>query len=93
VIGKNCLFAAQVGIAGVVTIEDDVILWGQVGVSKDLTIGKGAIVLAQSGIIKSLEQGKTYFGSPVQEAREKMKELALIKQLPEIIVKLKKEQQ
>jgi UDP-3-O-[3-hydroxymyristoyl] glucosamine N-acyltransferase len=76
-----------------VTIEDDVILWGQVGVSKDLTIGKGAIVLAQSGIIKSLEQGKTYFGSPVQEAREKMKELALIKQLPEIIVKLKKEQQ
>jgi UDP-3-O-[3-hydroxymyristoyl] glucosamine N-acyltransferase len=89
VIGKNCLFAAQVGIAGVVTIEDDVILWGQVGVSKDLTIGKGAVVLAQSGIPKSLEGGKTYFGSPTQEAREKMKELALIKQLPEVIVKLR----
>jgi UDP-3-O-[3-hydroxymyristoyl] glucosamine N-acyltransferase len=86
VIGKNCLFAAQVGIAGVVTIEDDVILWGQVGVQKDLTIGKGAVVLGQSGIPKSLEGGKTYFGSPVQEAREKMKELAFIKQLPEIIV-------
>ena len=89
VIGKNCLFAAQVGIAGVVTIEDDVILWGQVGVQKDLTIGKGAVVLGQSGIPKSLEGGKTYFGSPVQEAREKMRELALVKQLPEIIVKLK----
>ena len=88
VIGKNCLFAAQVAIAGVVTVEDDVILWGQVGVSKDLTIGKGAVVLAQSGIPKSLEGGKTYFGSPIREAREKMKELALIKQLPEIIVKL-----
>jgi UDP-3-O-[3-hydroxymyristoyl] glucosamine N-acyltransferase len=90
VIGKNCLFAAQVGIAGVVTIEDDVILWGQVGVQKDLTIGKGAVVLGQSGIPKSLEGGKTYFGSPVQEAREKMRELALVKQLPEIIVKLKR---
>ena len=89
VIGKNCLFAAQVGIAGVVTIEDDVILWGQVGVQKDLTIGKGAVVLGQSGIPKSLEGGKTYFGSPVQDAREKMKELALVKQLPEIIEKLK----
>ena len=89
VIGKNCLFAAQVGIAGVVNIEDDVILWGQVGVQKDLTIGKGAVVLGQSGIPKSLEGGKTYFGSPTQEAREKMRELAFVKQLPELIEKLK----
>jgi UDP-3-O-[3-hydroxymyristoyl] glucosamine N-acyltransferase len=90
VIGKNCLFAAQVGIAGVVTIEDDVILWGQVGVQKDLTIGKGAVVLGQSGIPKSLEGGKAYFGSPVREAREKMKEIALLKHLPEILEKLNK---
>lgn len=85
VIGKNCLFAAQVGIAGVVYVEDDVILWGQVGVQKDLVIGRGAIVLGQSGIAKSLEGGKTYFGSPVRDAREKMKEIALMKQLPEIL--------
>jgi UDP-3-O-[3-hydroxymyristoyl] glucosamine N-acyltransferase len=89
VVGKNCLFAGQVGIAGVATIEDDVILWGQVGVSKDLTIGKGAVVLAKSGVPKSLEGGKIYFGAPTQEAREKMRELAFIKQLPDIIVKLK----
>ena len=89
VIGKNCLFASQVGIAGVVTVEDDVILWGQVGVQKDLTIGKGAVVLGQSGLAKSLKGGITYFGSPVREAREKMRELALIKQLPSIIESLK----
>ena len=85
VIGKNCLFASQVGIAGCVTIEDDVILWGQVGVQKDLTIGKGAIVLGQSGVPKSLEGGKSYFGSPASEAREKMKELAYIKQIPALM--------
>lgn len=89
VIGKNCLFASQVGIAGVVTIEDDVILWGQVGVQKDLVIGKGAVVLGQSGIGKSLEGGKTYFGSPAEEARQKMKELNYVKRIPEIIGKLK----
>jgi UDP-3-O-[3-hydroxymyristoyl] glucosamine N-acyltransferase len=89
IIGKNCLFAAQVGISGCVNIEDEVILWGQVGVQKDLTIGKGAVVLGQSGISKSLPGGKTYFGSPVKDAREKMKELALIKKLPEIFEKLK----
>jgi UDP-3-O-[3-hydroxymyristoyl] glucosamine N-acyltransferase len=81
VVGMNCLFAAQVGIAGVVKIEDNVILWGQVGVQKDLTIGAGAVVLGQSGVPKSLEGGKTYFGSPTQEARDKMKEIALVKSL------------
>lgn len=88
IIGSNCLFAAQVGIAGCVTIEDNVILWGQVGVQKDLTIGAGAIVLGQSGVGKTLEGGKTYFGSPTRDAREKMKELALIKRLPAIVEKL-----
>ncbi len=85
VIGKNCLFASHVGIAGVVNIEDDVILWGQVGVQKDLTIGKGAVVLGQSGIAKSLKGGMTYFGSPALEARKKMREIAILHKLPEII--------
>jgi len=84
VIGKNCLFAAQVGIGGKAIIEDEVILWGQVGVSKDLTIGKGAVVYAQSGVAASIEGGKVYFGSPVTEAREKMKELNWVKRIPEL---------
>jgi len=88
VIGKNCLFAAQVGIAGCVVIEDNVILWGQVGVPSDLLIGKGAVVLGQSGLTKDLEGGKTYFGSPAEEARMKYRELALIRKLPAVIEKL-----
>ncbi len=88
IIGKNCLFAAHVGVAGCVNIGDDVILWGQVGVQKDLSIGSGAVVLGQSGIAKSLRGNKTYFGSPVLEAKAKMKELAMMKRLPEIIEKL-----
>ena len=91
VIGKNCLFAAQVGIGGKALIEDEVILWGQVGVSKDLTIGKGAVVLAQSGVPSSLEGGKTYFGSPVGEAKPKMREMGWIKRIPEIWDKVNKE--
>lgn len=84
VIGKNCLFAAQVGIGGKAIIEDEVILWGQVGVSKDLRIGKGAVVYAQSGVPSSIEGGKIYFGSPVEDAKTKMKELNWIKRIPEI---------
>lgn len=88
-IGKNCLFAAQVGIAGATMIEDEVILWGQVGISKTLTVGKGAVINAQSGVPSSLSGGKAYFGSPAGEAREKMKELAWIKRIPEIWEKVK----
>jgi UDP-3-O-[3-hydroxymyristoyl] glucosamine N-acyltransferase len=84
VVGKNCLFAGQVGIAGATTIEDNVILWGQVGVSKTLTIGKGAIVNAQSGVKDSLEGGKAYFGSPVEETRQKVKDMVWIKRIPEL---------
>lgn len=87
IIGENVLMAAQVGVAGVATIESNVILWGQVGVSKDLTIGEGAIVFAQSGVPKSIEGGKQYFGSPVLEAKEKMKELVWIKRIPELFGK------
>ncbi|MFH1321568.1 MAG: UDP-3-O-(3-hydroxymyristoyl)glucosamine N-acyltransferase [Bacteroidota bacterium] len=89
IIGKNCLFAAQVGISGAVVIEDDVTLWGQAGVPSNITIGKGAVVLAQSGITKSLQGNKVYFGSPAGENMKKLRELAMIRKIPEIIEKLR----
>lgn len=89
VIGKHCLFAANVGIAGCVTIEDHVIMWGQVGCASDVTIGEGAIILAQSGIGKNLEGGKTYFGSPCGEVRQKFRELHAVGQLPDLLAKLR----
>ena len=75
-IGKKCLFASQVGIAGCVVIEDEVTLWGQVGVKSDVRIGAKAVVLAQSGVGHNLESGKTYFGSPAEEAREMFKRIS-----------------
>ncbi len=89
VIGKKCLIAAQTGIAGCVVIEDEVTLWGQVGTTSGITIGSKAIVLGQTGVSKSIEGGKTYFGTPAEESRERMKQLANIKRIPEIIEKLK----
>lgn len=87
-IGKNCLFASQVGVAGCVIVEDNVTLWGQVGVTSGITLGKGCVVLAQSGISKSLDANKTYFGYPAEEARKKYREMASIRLLPEIIERL-----
>jgi UDP-3-O-[3-hydroxymyristoyl] glucosamine N-acyltransferase len=90
IVGENCLFAAQVGIAGATTIGNGVILWGQVGVSKTITIGDNAVLMAQSGTAKSLDANKSYFGSPAEDAREKMKELVWIKRIPELWEKFRK---
>lgn len=89
IIGKKCLIAAQTGIAGCVVIEDEVTLWGQVGTTSGITIGAKAVVLGQTGVTKSIDGNKTYFGTPIEESREKMKQLAYIKKIPEIIEKLK----
>ncbi len=89
VIGKKCLIAAQTGIAGCVVIEDEVTLWGQVGTTSGITIGAKSVILGQTGVTKSVEGNKTYFGTPIEESREKLKQLANIKKIPDIIEKLK----
>lgn len=89
VVGKKCLIASQTGIAGCVVIEDEVTLWGQVGIVSGATIGTKAVILAQAGVSKSLVGGKTYFGSPAEEAREKMKQMANIKKIPSILGQIK----
>jgi UDP-3-O-[3-hydroxymyristoyl] glucosamine N-acyltransferase len=88
VIGEMCLFAAQVGIAGACTIGNKVTMWGQVGISSGLTIEDGATVLAQSGVGENIKAGMSYFGSPAYDAKEKMREIFALKQLPELINKL-----
>lgn len=89
VIGKKCLIASQTGIAGCCVIEDEVTLWGQVGTTSGITIGKKANVLGQTGVTKSIEGGKSYFGTPIEESRIKLKDLAYVKKIPEILKQLK----
>ncbi|NGY37003.1 UDP-3-O-(3-hydroxymyristoyl)glucosamine N-acyltransferase [Flavobacterium sp. XN-5] len=89
VIGEKCLIASQTGIAGCVIIEDEVTIWGQVGTTSGITIGEKAVILGQTGVTKSVEGGKSYFGTPIEESREKLKQLANIKKIPEILNKLK----
>lgn len=85
IIGRNCLIASQAGISGACIIGDNVTLWGQVGVPSKITIGAGATVLGQSGVLSDLEGGKTYFGSPAGEWKQKMRETASLARLPEMV--------
>ena len=91
VVGKNCIIASQVGVAGKTIIEDNVTIYGQAGISKSIRIGEKAVILAQTGVSKSLEGGKSYFGSPAEEASTKWRELAALRQLPKILQKMKRD--
>ena len=87
VIGMNCIIASGTGIAGCVTIKNNVSIWGQVGCASKVTINDNVIVLGQSGISKDLEEGKTYFGTPCVEAKQKFRELAALRNLPKLFKK------
>jgi UDP-3-O-[3-hydroxymyristoyl] glucosamine N-acyltransferase len=82
VIGKNCLFAAQVIVGGCVIIEDGVTLWGQVVVNKTLTIGANAVLLGKTGVVGDIKGNTTYWGTPAQEAGKARRELVWIKRIP-----------
>ncbi|MEO5984196.1 MAG: UDP-3-O-(3-hydroxymyristoyl)glucosamine N-acyltransferase [Ferruginibacter sp.] len=84
VIGKNCLFAANVIIAGVVTIKDGVTIWGGCIINKTLTIGENATLLARTGVGGDLEANKTYWGAPAQEAGIVKRELVWMKRIPQM---------
>ncbi len=88
VIGKMCIIAGGVFIAGACIIEDGATLWGQSAMKSAITIRKGGVLLAQSGLAEDIPEGKTYFGSPAGEARTKMKEVAALKMLPDLLKKV-----
>ena len=81
-IGSRSLLAAQVGIAGSTTVEDDVVLAGQVGVAGHITVGKGVVATAQSGIPNSVDSGELVSGYPAIANREWLKSSAIFRQLP-----------
>lgn len=89
-VGKYCFLGAHCSIGGVTTLKDNVSIWSMSAVNKDLVIAEGTTILAYSAIDKDTKRDVTYFGIPAEEVKKKWKELAALKDLPEIIDKIKK---
>ena len=91
VLGKNCLLAGQVGIGGKTIVGNNVKLLGQVGVANNLVIGDEVTVYAKGGVSRNLEAGKTYFGAPAQEIKKSFRQIAALKQLPDLLQQYRKD--
>ncbi|MEA5534918.1 UDP-3-O-(3-hydroxymyristoyl)glucosamine N-acyltransferase [Crocosphaera sp. XPORK-15E] len=88
-IDENCVMAAQVGLAGGVTVGKRVILAGQVGVANQAKIGDGAIATAQTGIPNDVAAGEIVSSSPAVPNKLYLKVSAIYKRLPEMYQTLK----
>ena len=80
-LGKFCIMAGNSGLAGSVTLGNGVIIGGSASIKDHITIGDGAIVGAGSGVATDIEPGKTMLGYPAVEARDALKQWAILKRL------------
>ncbi len=89
VIGENTVLAAQSGVSGSTKIGKNCMIGGQVGIVGHITIADGTQVGAQSGISKTVKnKGSVLRGSPAQDIKSQLKLEALVRQLPDLYVKI-----
>ncbi len=84
-VGKDCAFAAQVGISGSVEIGDRVLMGGQVGIADHVRIGSDVKIAAKAGVPGNIRDGEVVIGGfpAIPASRWKRIYGAMLK-LPEI---------
>lgn len=80
-LGKFCIMAGNSGLAGSVTLGNGVIIGGSASIKDHLTLGDGAMVGAGSGVAADVPAGKVVLGYPAVEARDALKQWAILKRL------------
>ncbi|MGO4816990.1 UDP-3-O-(3-hydroxymyristoyl)glucosamine N-acyltransferase [Flavobacterium sp. W22_SRS_FP1] len=80
-LGRFCIMAGHSGLAGSVTLGDGVIIGGSASIKDHATLGSGVIVGAGSGVTCDVPAGKTVLGYPAVEARDALKQWAILKRL------------
>ncbi len=84
-IGERVVIAAQTGISGSVTIEDDCVIGGQVGFGDHIRVQSGAVIGSKAGILpgKIVRPG-VWWGIPIQPLDEYKRLNAHIQRLPQV---------
>jgi len=89
-IGARVVIAAQTGISGSVTIEDDCVIGGQVGFGDHIHVQSGAVIGSKAGILpgKIVRPG-VWWGIPIQPLDEYKRLNAHVNRLPQTREELK----
>ncbi|MDG2200928.1 MAG: UDP-3-O-(3-hydroxymyristoyl)glucosamine N-acyltransferase [Phycisphaerales bacterium] len=84
-IGRNCVIAAQAGMAGSVQVGDWAQIGAQAGIADHLRIGEGARVGAKTGVMRDVEAGTSVLGTPAFEDRIFLRQLSCLRKLPKFM--------
>jgi UDP-3-O-[3-hydroxymyristoyl] glucosamine N-acyltransferase len=90
VIGERVVIAAQTGISGSVTIEDDCVIGGQVGFGDHILVQSGAVIGSKAGVLpgKIVRPG-VWWGIPIQPLDEYKRMNAHLGRLPQMREEIK----
>lgn len=90
-IGKRVVIAAQTGISGSVTIEDDVVIGGQVGFGDHIRVQSGAVIGSKAGVLpgKIVRPG-VWWGIPIQPLDDYKRLNAHLARVPELREEVKR---
>jgi UDP-3-O-[3-hydroxymyristoyl] glucosamine N-acyltransferase len=80
-LGRFCIMAGQSGLAGSVTLGNGVIIGGSASITDHVTIGDGSIIGGGSGVTKDVPAGVTLLGYPAIDARDTLRQWAILKRL------------
>ncbi|HXM35165.1 MAG TPA: UDP-3-O-(3-hydroxymyristoyl)glucosamine N-acyltransferase [Pyrinomonadaceae bacterium] len=83
-IGERVVIAAQTGISGSVTIEDDCVIGGQVGFGDHVRVQSGAVIGSKAGVLpgKIVRPG-VWWGIPIQPLDQYKRMNAHLGRLPQ----------
>jgi UDP-3-O-[3-hydroxymyristoyl] glucosamine N-acyltransferase len=89
-IGERVVIAAQTGISGSVTIEDDCVIGGQVGFGDHIRVQSGAVIGSKAGVLpgKIVRPG-VWWGIPIQPLDEYKRMNAHLGRLPQMREEIK----
>lgn len=80
-LGMFCIMAGNSGLAGSVKLGNGVMIGGSASIKDHTTIGDRAVVGAGSGVTGDVAAGKTVLGYPALDARDTLKQWAIMKRL------------
>ena len=84
-IGAECLLAAFAGVAGGAKLGRRVVMAGRTAVVEGIEVGDGAVFAGLASASKDVPAGAVIGGSPARGYRRWLKEVAALKQLPELV--------
>ena len=90
-IGRGVIIAGQAALAGSIEIGDGVVIGGAVDLRDHITLGPGAKIAGGAQVINDIPAGEIWAGSPAQEMNAARREYVAVRQLPDVMKKVRKQ--